>query len=129
MPTKNPRLTITITPELSAQLRRVSQLTGQSQAGLISELLEGSGSVFDRLIVVLEAAEEARWNLQGHVTGDMKQAQQRIEGQLGLALADAGEDVEAVLLGRMESINRRGRKARGAERAGPSGGQGLTPPF
>ena len=56
MATKNPRLTITLQPSLAAQLRRLSELTGNSQSSLIAELLEGSGPVFDRMIKVMEAA-------------------------------------------------------------------------
>ena len=120
MPTKNPRLTITITPELQAQLRRLSALTGQSQAGLISELLHGSGGIFDRVITVLEAAEEARWSIQGALTEDMRQAQQRIEVQLGLdlALQEAGAEVMNSMFD--EQIKRRARKGSAGAPAGRS---------
>ena len=60
MATKNPRLTITLTPSLAAQLRRLSELTGNSQSSLIAELLDGSGPVFDKMIQVLEAAAIAK---------------------------------------------------------------------
>ena len=59
MPTKNPRLTMTLTPTTAAQHRRLSELTGSSQASLISELLEGRSS-FSKLIHVLEAAHLAK---------------------------------------------------------------------
>ena len=59
MPTPNPRLTITLEPSTAAQLRRMSELTGNSQSSMISELLSQSAPVFDRLITVLEAAEVA----------------------------------------------------------------------
>ena len=54
------RLTITLQPTLAAQLRKLSQLTGNSQSALIGELLEGSGPVFDRMIQVMEAAKTAK---------------------------------------------------------------------
>ena len=57
MPTKNPRLTITLNPALSVQIREISRLTGNSQSSVISVLLDGSHAVFDRIIAVLLAAE------------------------------------------------------------------------
>ena len=60
MPAKNPRLTITLQPTLAAQLRKLSELTGNSQSSLIGDLLEGSGPVFDRMIKVMEAAKTAK---------------------------------------------------------------------
>lgn len=84
MPTKNPRLTITLSEDLAWQLRKLSELTGQSQSGLISSLLEGSNKVLWRIIAVLEKAEEAKRSMPGHVTGLMREAQGRIESKLGL---------------------------------------------
>ena len=65
MTTKNPRLTITLQPALSAQFRRLSELTGQSQSSIIAELLSGSEPVLERMIRVLEAAEAAKGELRG----------------------------------------------------------------
>lgn len=111
MATKNPRLTITLQPALAAQLRRLSELTGNSQSALISELLDGSGPVFDRLIKVLEAAEAAKDSMKGGVARDMRDAQQRVEQQLGLML-DFGEGIAADLVDAAETIKR--RRAKGA---------------
>ena len=71
MPAKNPRLTITLQPVLAAQLRRLSELTGNSQSALIAELLEGSEPIFTRMIQVLEAAEQAVWlqHEAAHIAG------------------------------------------------------------
>lgn len=127
MPTKNPRLTITISPSLSAQLRRVSQLTGHSQAGLISELLEGSGRVFDRLIIVLEAAEEARFAVSGELTEKMSDAQKKLEGQLGLWFADEREQVTEDLL-KWERIKRRGSRKQSAVAQRPAASAASSTP-
>jgi len=129
MATKNPRLTITLNPALAAQLRRLSELTGNSQSALISELLDGSGAVFDRLIKVLEAAEAAKESMKGGVARDMRDAQQRVEQQLGLML-DFGEERAADLVDQVETVRR--RRAKGAPRSGvasPAGDAPLeTPP-
>jgi hypothetical protein len=112
MTTQNPRLTITLQPSLAAQLRKLSQLTGNSQSSLISELLDGSAPVFDRMILVLTAAESAKASLRGHLSTDMAQAQARIEKQLGLALEDFDSASQPVL-NEFEVIQRRGRKGAG----------------
>lgn len=108
MPTLNPRLTITLEPTLAAQLRRLSELTGNSQSKLISEMLEGSTEVFDRLIKVLEAAEVAKGSIKGKAAEDMKHAQQRMETQFGLLLDDWDQGTGA-LLADVEKVARRAR--------------------
>ena len=77
MPAKNPRLTITLQPSLAAQLRKLSELTGNSQSALIGDLLEGTGPVFDRMIQVLEAAKTAKESMRGKLADDMEHAQPR----------------------------------------------------
>lgn len=109
MPAKNPRLTITIEPTLHAQLRRLSELTGNSQSGLISELLDGAGPTLDRVIKVLEIAQDAKDAIRGKLADEMDAAQAKVEAQLGLAL-DAFEDMSAPLIDMAETIERRSRK-------------------
>lgn len=119
MPTINPRLTITLEPKLAAQLRKLSELTGNSQSKLISELLEGSTAVFDRLIAVLTAAKDAKESMRGKLAGDMEAAQGRMEKQLGLAMDDFNT-LTGDLLAEAEAIQRRARRTRGGLPA-PSG--------
>lgn len=85
MATKNPRLTITLRPELSAHFRRLSELTGQSQSSIIAELLAGSEPVLARMIQVLEAAEAAKGAIRGRVARGLDDVQQQLEGVLGIA--------------------------------------------
>lgn len=117
MPATNPRLTITLEPTLAAQLRRLSQLTGNSQSKLIAEILEGSSEVFARLIQVLEAAVAAKDQLKGKAVDDMKHAQERIEAQMGLLLDDWDTSTGS-LLKAAEAVKRRDRKGAPA-RPGP----------
>ena len=65
MPAVNPRITITITPELHAVLRRLSELSGQSQSGIVGELLGESVPVFERMVTVLEAAQKLKAEAEG----------------------------------------------------------------
>ena len=118
MPAKNPRLTITLQPSLAAQLRKLSELTGNSQSALIGDLLQGSGPVFDRMIHVLEAAKTARESMKGRLVGDMDAAQTKLEGLLGVAL-DEFDRFTLPLLDDAEAVSRRARSVRkGAPLAG-----------
>ena len=124
MATKNPRLTITLTPSLAAQLRRLSELTGNSQSSLIAELLDGSGPVFDKMIQVLEAAAVAKDSIRGRIAGDLDEAQRKLEG--ALSMAQEGFDLfTKPLLEEAEAVGRRARQ--GHAKAG-RGGRGGTPP-
>lgn len=117
MPAKNPRLTITLKPSLGAQLRRLSELTGNSQSGLISELLDGSGPVFDRMIAVLEAAHQVQGELRGSIVSELDAAQDKLETQLGLAL-DTLDDGFRPVLEAAEVVRRRSAGAGGTRKKG-----------
>ena len=121
---KNPRLTITIEPTLHAQLRRLSELTGNSQSALIAELLEGAGPTLDRVIKVLELAQNAKDAIKGKLAEEMDAAQAKVEAQLGLAL-DAFDDMSAPLIDIAETIERRARRrTQGQAVAGRAAGAG-----
>jgi len=129
MPTLKPRLSLTLDPLLAAQLSRLSELTGNSQSKIITEILEGSTEVFARLIQMLEAAQAATAEVKGKVGRDMKAAQLRMERQLGLMVDDLAES-SAPLLEPGEIVKRRARKgalARDARPSAPSAGA-VTPP-
>lgn len=127
MPAKNPRLTITLQPSLAAQLRKLSELTGNSQSGLIGELLEGSGPVFDRLIQVLEAAQTAKESMRGKLTEDMEAAQAKVENAFGMAL-EGFDQITGSLLDEAEAVTRRARKGP-AERDGAGLGAAAPTPI
>ena len=126
---------MTLTPTTAAQLRRLSELTGSSQASLISELLEGQELVFAKLIHVLEAAHLAKGQMIEGLKEDMEKAQAQIEGQLGLVL-DHFDDGFAPLVAEAEKIRRRAglRKRRRtgclrSARCGPAPRAGRDMPF
>lgn len=109
MPTSNPRITITLEPATAAQLRRISELTGNSQSALVSEILSQSSDVFARLVTVLEAAEAARTAAREDVAAKLDRAQATVEQQLGLML-DLAEDKTGSLLAEVERVRRRSRR-------------------
>ena len=119
MPTLNPRLTITLEPAVAASLRRLSEVTGNSQSKLIAELLEGSVPVFQRVIATIEAAKSASAEIRGRLADDMEKAQGRVEQQLGLVL-DEFDGATAPLLEAVEEVKRRARKKQRAAPEGPA---------
>lgn len=121
MPTKNPRLTITLKPGTSAQLCELSRLTGDSQSAIIADILEKSAPVFDRVIQVLAAAEEAKAELKGRMASDLDKAQAKIERQLGLAL-DGLDEYTGSLLDEVEAVRRRARRATPGQPGGGTSG-------
>ena len=91
MTTKKPRLTISLDPEMSQSLRRLSELTGNSQSSMISEMLSGSAPIFEKMIRVLEAAEVAKGAIKGRVTRGLDEAQAKFENALGLSMVGFDE--------------------------------------
>ena len=120
MPAINPRITITLQPSVHAALRRLSGLTGSSQSALVGELLLQSLPVFERLINVMEAANQAKGALSEEVASSLGRAQEKIERQLGIAF-DNLDDGLRPLLDQAEAVSRRAPKgaagARGARSA------------
>ena len=130
MPTKNPRLTVTLQPGTSAQLSELSRLTGDSQSAIIADILEKSAPVFERVIRVLAAAEEAKAELKGRMASDLDKAQDKIERQLGLAL-EGLDEYTVSLLDEVEAVRRRARRApTDGKRSAAVGARGArtTPP-
>jgi len=122
MPTNNPRVNVTLKPSTAAILRKMSTLTGNSQSGLIAELLEANEDTFTRLITVLEAAQQAKATLTEEMSAGLKQAQDKLERQLGLVL-DTVEEGTAPILAAAEAVKRRAAR-RGVEGPRPAGGRG-----
>lgn len=60
MPSKNPRINLTISPLRYDLLTRLAKLQGTSRAALISETMEVVYPVLERVCVVLEAAQRAQ---------------------------------------------------------------------
>lgn len=127
MPTKNPRLSITFEPAFIARLRRLSELTGNSQGALAAELLEGCIPAIDRLIKLLEAARSAKDDVAAKLVADLAEAHSRVEVQLGLALADADAITDG-LLAEAEKVQRRGAR-RTTRMRGASGSPAVSTPI
>lgn len=112
MPTQNPRLSVTLTPELGALLERLSVLTGSSKSAMVADLLGEAVPIFERMITVLEAARTLKDQATGGIAqigAGLARAQSRMEAQLGLCLDDLDEGVRPILEA-AEKVTRRGAR-------------------
>jgi hypothetical protein len=132
MPTSNPRLSVTVTPELSAVIERLCLLLGQSKSAFLADMLQTSVSVFERMIQALEAAkvlQDEALNAPNEFKASLRAGQERIEQQLGLAL-DGMDEAFRPLLKESEKVIRRAKtgSATGEARALSGGAKrGSTP--
>lgn len=122
MPTNNPRVNVTLKPSTAAIIRKLSDLTGNSQSGLIAELLEANEETFARLITILTAAQDAKAALTEEMHSGLRQAQEKLERQMGLVL-ETMEEGAAPILEAAEKVQRRASR-RSAEGPRPAGGRG-----
>ena len=129
MPAINPRITITLKPEVHALLRKLSDLTGNSQSSFIGELLEESTPVLERMVEVLGAAKKLQAEAEsGKATlrDGLAQAQEQLERQLGLAL-ETMDDGFRPILKEAEKVERRRGKPPARASATPISNRGVTP--
>lgn len=118
MPTKNPRLSVTLNLETAAILDRLSVLTGNSKSAMVADLLQSSVPVFERMATVLEAAHTLKaegMQAPESIKQGLDQAQSKLEKQLGLALETMDSGTRS-LLQEAEKVGRR------AVRGAPAGG-------
>lgn len=119
MPTKNPRLSIVISPALAATLAELSEVTEQSSSSLVRGLLEQASPALRRMLELVRAAKAAQGQIgEGlaasmlRVVDDLADAVALADARQGRVLADLVEQAEAV-------PGRRRRVAAGGGRAVP----------
>jgi hypothetical protein len=125
MPTLNPRITITLTPAVAAVLKRMSELTGNSQSAMVGELLADNLPIFERMVQVLQAAKAIKGRARQDIVESMAATQQRLEQQLGLLL-DLADQEAPPLLDQAEQVTRRG--AGGGKRSAPPATRSVATP-
>lgn len=134
MPTKNPRITVTLTSAVHAVLKRISALTGNSQSAIVGDLLAETLPVLERMAKVMEAAQAAKDHTRQEIAAGLERAQARVEEQLGLLVGEADEVLRPLLDDAEKVRRRRGRAARvarGTAAPAPAGppmsNRGVTP--
>lgn len=119
-PMKNPRITITLQPKTHAIIKELSRLNDESQSAIVGSMLEQVTPVLERMIAIMQAAEQAKDAVRGRLAGDMEAAQAKVEQSLGIVMEQFGE-MEQPFLELFEDIKRRSPKAAAVEGAGAGG--------
>lgn len=118
-PMKNPRITITLQPKTHAIIKELSRLNDESQSAIVGSMLEQVTPVLERMIAIMQAAEQAKDAVRGRLAGDMEAAQAKVEQSLGIVMEQFGE-MEQPFLELFEDIKRRSPKAAAAATTPPS---------
>ena len=125
MTTLNPRISITLTPAVSAVLRELSKLAGNSQSAIVGELLESALPVFERVVLALRAASTVKDSAKTEIAAGLDRAQAKLEDQMGLLLGEMDDGLKP-LLQAAEKIDRRGAGA-GKRSAAPALSRSVDP--
>jgi hypothetical protein len=129
MPTLNPRITVTLSPEQHSLLREMSRLTQTSQSGLISQILTELTPVWSKMLTLMAAAEQAKGVINESFIQDMDKAQAKVEKQLGLAI-DAMDDFNLPILALAEKVeHRKGRDSARTRRHADAGAAAAGTPL
>lgn len=87
MPSKNPRLSVVLSPALAATLASISKATGDSASSLVRSLLDQAHPALERMLQLVTAANSAK----GQIGAGVGTALDRVVDDLedAVALADA----------------------------------------
>lgn len=85
MPSTKKRVTVYLTDEQYASVRRVHDATGESHASIVSDLVESARPMLDRLAQLAEAIKSAPEEVRATFAG----AATQLEAQYGSLLTDA----------------------------------------
>lgn len=114
MPTLNPRITVTLAPEVHAVMKRLAKLAGNSQSAIIGDLLHSALPVFDRMVQALEAAEVLKqegMKAPQAIKDSLDRAQTKMEAQLDIFMGELDGGMRP-LLKEAEKVNRRASSGR-----------------
>ena len=119
MPTKNPRLSVVLSPSLAATLDALSSATGDSASSLVRNILVQTEPALQRATQLIEAAAASRQQVGAGVAATMDRVITDLEDALLVADARAGQAIRD-LVGEAEAVKGRRRAAAtgGARRSG-----------
>jgi urease gamma subunit len=120
MPTKNPRLSVVLSPSLAATLAALSTETGESASSLVRGFLEQSEQGLVRMLDLVRAAKSAKGQISEGLRGNMSRVVDDLQDALALADARTGR-VVADLVATAEQVKGRRRRGAGMPQA-PSAG-------
>lgn len=121
MPSKNPRLSVVLSPSVAATLAALSQETGDSASSLVRGLLDQTAPALERMLELVRAAKAAKGQIGEGVRGSMDRVIDDLQDALAVADARTGR-VVADLVSQAETVKGRRTGARRASGERPSAG-------
>lgn len=115
MPTKNPRLSVVLSPSLAATLAALSEATGDSASSVVRSLLEQTEPALQRMVQLVNAAKQAK----GTIGAGVGQALDRVVTDLEEALVLADHRASRAIGDLVQTAE--GVKGRRRGTAGPAG--------
>lgn len=79
MPSKNPRLSVVLTPSLAALLSQLAEETGESASSLVRDLLTQSEGALQRMLQLVIAAKAAKGQIGGGLAASMERVVSDLE--------------------------------------------------
>lgn len=121
MPSKNPRLSVVLSPALAATLAAIAEETGESASGVVRGLLEQSEPALQRMLELVRAAKAAKGQISTGVAVALDRVVDDLEDALALADSRTGR-VVADLVSQAQAVQGRRRRSGQARAArGPAG--------
>jgi hypothetical protein len=128
MPSKNPRLSVVLSPAVASTLAALSQETGDSASSLVRGLLDQAAPALERMLELVRAAKAAKGQIGEGVRGSMDRVIDDLHDALAVADARTGR-VVADLVSQAEAVKGRRRRSgqAHAERAPGGAAPASTP--
>jgi hypothetical protein len=120
MPTKNPRLSVVLSPAVAATLAAISEETGDSASSLVRGLLDQAAPALERMLGLLRAAKAAKGQIGSGVRGSMDRVVDDLHDALAVADSRAARIV-ADLVSQAEAVKGRRRRSGLAPSRAPGG--------
>jgi predicted transcriptional regulator len=118
MATKNPRISVMLKPETDAVLTRLSVATKQSKSSIIAEFLEDACMpMFERMVVVLEAAANATDEAKAAAKQGFADAEEKLLNVMGMTTDLFDVASQPILQSAEKATDQTGRAGRAAARA------------
>ena len=124
MPSKNPRLSVVLSPALAATLAAVAQESGESASSLVRGLLDQAHPALERMLQLIRAANAAKGQIGTGVGNSLQRVVDDLEEALVVADVRASRVIND-LVSQAEEV--KGRRRRGAGAAGPAAAESSTP--
>ena len=132
MPTKKPRITITLEPHIARLLDELADLQGKTKTEILGELLETIREPYERVAVILRAAKSAPREALGRFRDQVHAVEQAIVPAGAAAMSQMDFLVHAI---GADGMPRAERPAAAGSQAGPRppgptppSNRGVTPP-